>query len=62
MQIVKNILSLEELKQLAANMFGNLVKAVIGVEQELIAFDAELHSDLEAILLEHGSKQKNLWD
>ncbi len=42
-------------------MFGNLVKAVIDVDRELLALDAELHSDLEALLIENGSKQKNLW-
>jgi len=44
-----------------AAMFGNMVKAVVDVEKELIAVDAELHSDLEALLLDNGSKQKNLW-
>lgn len=42
-------------------MFGNMVKAVIDIDRELIAVDAELHSDLEALLLDNGSKQKNLW-
>jgi hypothetical protein len=46
---------------MAAATFGNLVKAVVDVERELIAVDAELHSDLEALLLEDGSKQRNLW-
>ena len=61
MQIVRKTLSLDELKQMAVNTFGNMVKAVIDVDRELIAIDAELHSDLEALLLEDGSKQKNLW-
>ena len=51
----------EKLKQMAAATFGNLVKAVVDVEREIVAVDAELHSDLEALLLENGSKQKNLW-
>jgi hypothetical protein len=34
---------------------------VVDVDKELIAVDAELHSDLEALLLENGSKQKSLW-
>ena len=42
-------------------MFGNLVKAVVDVEKCLMAVDAELHADEEALLLEHGSKQENLW-
>ncbi len=42
-------------------MFGDFVKAVIDLDRELLAVDAELHSDLEALLLQEGSKQKNLW-
>lgn len=61
MKIIKDILTFEELKKMAAGLFGNSVKAVVDVDRELIAVDAELHSDLEALLLEDGSKQKNLW-
>ena len=46
---------------MASATFGNMVKAVVDVDRELIAVDAELHSDLEALLLEDGSKQKNIW-
>ena len=61
MQIITDQLTLDELKKIAANMFGNMVKAVVDVDRELIALDAELHSDLEALLLDNGSKQRNLW-
>ncbi len=53
--------SREELKKMSENFFGNMVKAVVDLEKKLIAVDAELHSDLEALLLENGSKQKDLW-
>lgn len=46
---------------MAGNMFGNFVKAVVDVELGIMAVDAELHADLEALLLENGSKQENLW-
>jgi len=46
---------------MAVESFGNLVKAVVDLDRELVAVDAELHSDLEALLLQGGSKQKNLW-
>jgi len=52
---------LDELNQMAAELFGNMVKAVVDVDRELLAVAAELHSDLEALLLKNGSKQKNLW-
>ena len=54
-------MSLEELKQLAAGLFGDMVKAVVDIERGVIAVDAELHSDLEALLLQNGSKQKDVW-
>lgn len=52
---------MSELKLMAEATFGTMVKAVIDIEREVIAVDAELHSDLEALLLEDGSKQKSLW-
>lgn len=61
MKIVSESLTLTELKQMSAKLFGNLVKAVIDIDRELMAVDSELHSDLEALLLREGSKQMNLW-
>jgi len=61
MKIITKELTINELKQIAVSTFGNLVKAVVDVDREIIAVDAELHSDLEALLLENGSKQKSLW-
>lgn len=60
-KIIVETISFSELKQIAAAGFGNLVKAVVDIDREIIALDAELHSDLEALLLEDGSSQKNLW-
>jgi hypothetical protein len=61
MNLVKEKITIEELKEMASKMFGNLVKAVVDIEKELLVVDAELHSDQEAYLLEKGSKQENLW-
>src|SRR3989338_7029795 len=61
MKIITKTLSMDELKRMAAATFGDMVKAVVDIERGLLAVDAELHSDLEAVLLQHGSKQKNLW-
>jgi hypothetical protein len=59
--IIRDTLKFEDLKQMAAQMFGDFVKAVVDVDRELIAVDAELHADLEAALLEDGSQQRSLW-
>ncbi len=61
MKIVTETITIDEIKEMAANMFGDMVKAVVDVERGIIAVDAELHSDLEALLLDDGSKQKSLW-
>ncbi len=54
-------ISVNELKEMAQKMFGNLVKAVVDTKNEIMAVDAELHADQEALLIEKGSKQENLW-
>lgn len=41
--------------------FKTLIKAVVDIEREKIALDAELHADLESGLLADGSKQEDLW-
>jgi hypothetical protein len=61
MKLVKNQITREELKEMSSEMFGNLVKAVVDVEKEILVVDAELHSDQEAYLLEKGSNQEDLW-
>lgn len=56
MQLVKDKISLEELKKMSEKMFSNLVKAVVDIEQEIMVVDAELHADKEELLLESGSE------
>lgn len=61
MRIADGPISLDELKAMAAGLFGNLVKAVVDVERRIMALDGELHADEEALLLENGSRQESLW-
>ncbi|MBE0648318.1 MAG: hypothetical protein IH596_11090 [Bacteroidales bacterium] len=60
MKEVKEI-SVAELTEMAASMYGNLVKAVVDLHRDLLVVDAELHVDQEQYLLESGSEQKDLW-
>ena len=46
---------------MAREGFGDLVKAVVDVERGIMALDGELHADEEALLLEQGSAQRDLW-
>ena len=50
-----------QLKELAAEGFGDLVKAVADVKRRVLAIGGELHADAEAFLLEQGSLQRDLW-
>ena len=60
-KIIKSPISISVLKNIAIKQFGNLVKAVVDIEFQIIAIGGELHADEEQILLENGSKQKNIW-
>jgi hypothetical protein len=56
-----NRIKLDELQKMAEDMFGDLVKAVVDIARDMMAVDAELHADEEALLIEHGSDQTELW-
>ncbi len=61
MKLISEKISLAELLAMAKATFGNLVKAVVDVEKEIMVVDAELHSDQESFLLDNGSRQEALW-
>jgi uncharacterized protein DUF5674 len=47
---------------MSEKMYNRLVKAVVDVENNVMAIDAQMHSDVEMLLLEEeGSEQENLW-
>jgi hypothetical protein len=60
-KILDEPISIDELRKIAADTFGELVKAVVDVRRGLVALDAELHADLEALLINDGSRQNDLW-
>jgi hypothetical protein len=61
MQIIRKTIVLFTLEELAESMFGNLVKAVVDIEQGIMAVGGEMHADEEALLLGDGSPQRSLW-
>ena len=54
-------MSVAELHEMAAGMYGDMVKAVVDLERRILIVDAELHVDQEQYLLEQGSRQQDLW-
>ena len=59
--LIDNPISVEELKHMATEFFGDMVKAVVDIDRGKLAINSELHSDLERLLLEDGSEQEFLW-
>lgn len=61
MQILQQPISRAKLRTLAQNTFGDMIKCVADIRLDLLALDADLHADLEQMLLKNGSAQENLW-
>jgi Protein of unknown function (DUF5674) len=59
--LVESRLDPAELRRLVAAYFEDMVKYVVDVERGIAALGGELHADEEALLLEHGCRQENLW-
>ena len=41
--------------------FIEMMKIVVDIDQLILAIDADMHADLEELLLDNGSLQKDLW-
>jgi len=54
-------ITVEGLRTLTERFFIDMVKYVVDIERGIMAVGGELHSDAEAVLLENGSRQADLW-
>ena len=61
MKILDKKIKRSDLKKCRFVMDDEMVKGVVDVEKGLLAIDAELHADLEKLLLDNGSDQFDLW-
>ncbi len=66
-RIIKEPITREELQRIAQERYGDLVIAVVDVEQGIMAVGGEFHADEEVILMEqeHSSREHtwgiNIW-
>lgn len=61
-KIIKDSVSRKELIDIAEKQFGDLVKAVVDIEQGIMAIGGELHADGEVALIEQEeSKGEHTW-
>lgn len=62
MKIIKESISKAELKRLASEQFGDVIKVVVDIAQEIMAIGGEFHSDMEVLLAENeNSKREDTW-
>lgn len=51
-----------ELGKIAEEGFGEMVKVVVDIEQEILAIGGEMHAEEEVLLMEQkGSKREDTW-
>ena len=60
-RILKSPLTKDEIKDLAKEFFGDMIKVVADIDRKIIAVGGSLHADSEQLLLKGGSKQANIW-
>lgn len=60
-QIVSAPITRAELRTIAGEQFGDFVKAVVDVQRGVMAIGADLHADEEALLIQQGARQTDLW-
>ena len=60
-RIVSAPITREDLSELAREQFGDWIKAVVDVSRGVMAVGGDLHADDEALLLDGGSRQSDLW-
>lgn len=64
MLILDRVVKISELSQIEEKIFFSdmeMMKAVADIDRLVLAVNGELHSDLEQMLLENGSKQQHLY-
>ena len=61
MKIIEHPTSLITIWEERETAFEEVLKIVVDINKNLIAADAEMHADLEQLLLKEGSAQQDLW-
>lgn len=62
MIILQKKIKLEDLATIESKMFfEKMIKCVVDIDKKIIAVNAGMHSDLERLLLDDGSKQQSLY-
>ncbi len=61
MRILREKIKQDDLANSEVVFDGPMVKGAVDIERGLLAVDADLHADLEQLLLQDGSHQDDVW-
>lgn len=50
-----------EVREIAKEIYGDMVKGVADIERGVIALGGEYHMDANMVLIENGSRQDDVW-
>lgn len=59
--VVEKGIPLAELREVAQEFYKTMIKGVVDVKNDIIAFGGEYHIDANQKLIERGLKQKDIW-
>lgn len=60
-KIINKKINDTELREIAKDFYGEMIKGVVDIKQEILAMGGEYHMDANNVLTEKGSKQENIW-
>ena len=60
-KIIDKKITESELREIAKDFYIDMIKGVADVERGILAMGGEYHMDANAILIENGSRQQNVW-
>ncbi|MEK7601293.1 MAG: DUF5674 family protein [Patescibacteria group bacterium] len=60
-RIIETTISLNGLRDVAEEFYGDMVKGAVDIGKGIAAFGGEYHIDASNLLVEHGSRQGDIW-
>ena len=60
-KIIDKKITESELREIAKDFYIDMIKGVADIERGILAIGGEYHMDANAILIENGSQQQNVW-
>jgi hypothetical protein len=60
-KVIKDNVKIDDLIELAKETYHPMIKGVVDIENEIMAFGGEYHMDANKVLLEQGSVQSDVW-